>query len=66
MRVDVPRFHAGKKLIASVRKNAVKDGNVPKRQYTDEFKIEAIRLLDSVGGHESAQRLGIPLTTLNN
>ena len=29
----------------------MRDGKVPKRQYTDEFKIEAIRLSDSVGGH---------------
>lgn len=44
----------------------MRDGNVPKRQYTDEFKIEAIRLSDSVGGHEAARRLGIPSATLSN
>ncbi len=44
----------------------MRDGNVPKRQYTDEFKIEAIRLSDSVGGHEAARRLGIPTATLSN
>ncbi|BEP57146.1 MULTISPECIES: transposase [unclassified Variovorax] len=36
----------------------MRDGNVSKRQYTDEFKIEAIRLCDSVGDHEAARRLG--------
>lgn len=44
----------------------MRDGNVPKRRYTDEFKIEAIRLSDSVGGHEAARRLGIPSATLSN
>lgn len=39
---------------------------MPKRQYTDEFKIEAIRLSDSVGGHEAARRLGIPSATMSN
>jgi transposase len=45
----------------------MRDGNLPKRQYTDEFKIEAIRLSDSVGGHEAARcqatRQTDPLTT---
>ena len=44
----------------------MRDGKLPKRQYTDEFKIEAIRLSDSVGGHEAARRLGIPSATLSN
>lgn len=44
----------------------MRDGNAPKRQYTDEFKIEAVRLSDSVGGHEAARRLGIPSATLSN
>ncbi len=44
----------------------MRDGNVPRRQYTDEFKIEATRLSDSVGGHEAARRLGIPSATLSN
>lgn len=39
---------------------------VPKRQYTEEFKLEAVRLADSVGGHEAARRLGIPIATLGN
>jgi transposase len=39
---------------------------VPKRQYTGEFKVEAVRLADSVGAHEAARRLGIPIATLSN
>lgn len=39
---------------------------VPKRQYTEEFKLEAVRLADSVGRHEAARRLGIPIATLSN
>jgi transposase-like protein len=37
---------------------------VPKRQYTDEFKVEAIRLAESVGQNEAARRLGVPVATL--
>lgn len=33
---------------------------VPQRQYTDEFKVEAIRLAESVGQHEAGRRLGCP------
>jgi transposase len=39
---------------------------VPRRQYTEEFRLEAVRLADSVGGHEAARRLGIPIATLSN
>jgi transposase-like protein len=39
---------------------------VPKRQYIEEFRLEAVRLADSVGGHEAARRLGIPIATLSN
>ncbi len=39
---------------------------VPKRQYTDEFKVEAISLAESVGQHEAARRLGVPVATLGN
>ena len=39
---------------------------LPKRQYTEEFRAEAVRLADSVGGHEAARRLGIPIATLGN
>ena len=44
----------------------MRDSKLPKRQYTDEFKIEAIRLAESIGGHEAARRLGIPVSSLGN
>lgn len=44
----------------------MRDKKLPKRQYTDEFKIEAIRLAESVGGHQAARRLGVPVATLGN
>lgn len=40
--------------------------SVPKRQYTNEFKVEAIRLAETVGQHEAARRLGVPVATLGN
>ncbi|WP_157071718.1 IS3 family transposase [Steroidobacter denitrificans] len=36
------------------------------RQYTDEFKIEAVRLAASIGGNPAAKRLGIPQSTVTN
>jgi transposase len=39
---------------------------VPDRQYTDEFKVEAIRLAESIGGNQAAKRLGIPASSLCN
>ena len=33
---------------------------------TDEFKIEAVRLADSVGSNQAAKRLGIPPSSLGN
>jgi transposase len=39
---------------------------VPNRQYTQEFKIEAVRLAQSVGGNQAAKRLGIPDSSLWN
>ena len=39
---------------------------VPNRQYTDEFKVEAVRLADSIGGNQAAKRLGIPDSSLWN
>ncbi len=39
---------------------------VPRRQYTKEFKVEAVRLAESVGQHEAARRLGVPAATLGN
>lgn len=44
----------------------MQDRTVPKRQYTEEFKIEAARLAESVGAHEAARRLGVPVATLGN
>jgi transposase len=34
-----------------------KKQKVPNRRYTDEFKVEAVRLMDSVGVTEAARRL---------
>jgi transposase len=39
---------------------------VPNRQYTIEFKIEAVRLSESIGGNQAAKRLGIPESTIWN
>jgi transposase len=39
---------------------------VGNRQYTDEFKIEAVRLGESIGGNQAAKRLGIPESSLWN
>lgn len=39
---------------------------VPDRQYTDEFKLEAIRLAESIGGNQAAKRLGMPESSLSN
>jgi transposase len=34
-----------------------KKQNVPSRRYTDEFKVEAVRLMDAVGVAEASRRL---------
>jgi transposase len=39
---------------------------VPSRRYTNEFKIEAVRLGHSVGMSEASRRLGIPDSSLFN
>jgi len=39
---------------------------LPRRQYTDEFKVEAARLSESISGHEAARRLGVAVTTRGN
>lgn len=44
----------------------MKEGKLPRRQYTEEFKSEAVRLAASVGGHEAARRLGVPVATMGN
>ena len=38
----------------------------PNRWYTDEFRLEAVRLAESVGSNEAAKRLGIPQATMRN
>lgn len=43
-----------------------KRASAPNRQYTDEFKLEAVRLAESIGGNQAAQRLGIPDSSLWN
>ena len=39
---------------------------VPNRQYTGEFKQEAVRLAGSIGGNATAKRLGVPQSTVTN
>lgn len=39
---------------------------VANRQYTAEFKVEAVRLAESTGGNQAAKRLGIPESSLWN
>ena len=39
---------------------------IANRQYTDEFKVEAVRLAGSIGGNQAAKRLGIPESSLWN
>ena len=39
---------------------------VPNRRYTDEFKLEALRLAESVGINHAAKRLGMPSSSLGN
>ena len=41
-------------------------GPVRYRRYTEEFKMEAVRLAESVGGTEAAKRLGVPDGSLRN
>ena len=40
--------------------------DVEDRQYTDEFKVEAVRLAESIGGNQAAKRLGMPESSLQN
>jgi transposase len=39
---------------------------VPNRQYTEEFKTEAVRLALATSGNAAAKRLGIPQSTMTN
>jgi transposase len=41
-------------------------GKVSNRQCTDEFKLEALRLAESVGVDQAAKRLGSPGSSLGN
>jgi len=43
-----------------------KKEDVPNRQYTLEFKLEAVRLAQSIGGNQAAKRLGVPDSSLWN
>ena len=43
-----------------------KKASAPGRHYTDEFKLEAVRLAESIGGNQAAKRLGIPDSSLWN
>ena len=43
-----------------------KKQRVPSRQYTDEFKVEGVRLAESIGANQAAKRLGIPDSSLWN
>ena len=43
-----------------------KKESVPNRQYTEEFKVEAMRLAASIGGNAAAKRIGVPQSTVTN
>jgi|SRR5215468_5311499 len=43
-----------------------KKESVPNRQYTEEFKAEAVRLALSTSGNAAAKRLGIAQSTMTN
>jgi transposase len=40
--------------------------SVPNRQYTDEFKVEAVRVGESVGGNKAAARWSVPESSVWN
>lgn len=42
----------------------MRDSNVLESQYTDDSRHEAVRLGQSVGLHEAARHLGVPVATL--
>ncbi len=44
----------------------MKDKRTIKRDYTEEFKLEAVRLLEAVGVNEAGRRLGVPTATIGN
>ncbi len=41
-------------------------GRMPHRRYTDEFRMEAVRLAQEVGVTEAARRLDMPVTSIQN
>jgi len=43
-----------------------KKEQMPNRRYTDEFKLDAVRLAGSIGGNSAGKRLGIPQSTVTN
>src|SRR5438105_12367122 len=43
-----------------------KKESVGNRRYTAEFKVEAVRLTESIGCTEAAKRLGVPYSSLWN
>src|SRR3954466_7905273 len=43
-----------------------KKASVPNRRYSEEFRTEAVRLAQSIGGNAAAKRLGIPQSTITN
>ncbi len=43
-----------------------KKETIANRQYTTEFKLEAVRLAESIGGNPAAERLGVPQSTMDH
>jgi transposase len=39
---------------------------MPHRRYTDEFRVEAVRLAQEVGVTEASRRLDMPMTSIQN
>ena len=37
-----------------------------KREYTQELKVETVRLAESMGGNAAASRLGVPQSTVKS
>lgn len=44
----------------------MKDKRPIKRDYTEEFKLEAVRLVQAVGVNEAGRRLGVPTATVGS
>ncbi len=58
MRGQALRMHAGRML--QLKDEMSNKRSVPNRQYTQEFKVKAIRLAESIGGKAAAKSLGVP------